>query len=171
VINRENLEKRQEMRGSIIASATSCPYPHLMNLINNLRPFDMVEHITTLFIDQKYQPSRLRAAFCLYALIIVLGSLPHAREAIGQLASGVILHSLAYSFITLLLFSGIRGNLFKKSLWALVTVALMGALDECVQGLFTYRTAAVGDWLVDCAAGLITVLLLFMIWPVSRQPT
>jgi VanZ family protein len=170
-MERRSKTKRTNAAGFIIAPATSCTYPHLTNLINTLRYFDMVERITTLLIDQKYQPSRLRAAFFFYALIIMLGSLPHAREAIGQLASGIILHALAYSFITLLLFSGIRGNLFKKSMWALVTVALMGALDECVQGLFTYRTAAIGDWLIDCAAAFITTLFLLMIWPVGRQPT
>ncbi len=131
----------------------------------------MVERIATFLLDQKYQPSRLRAAFILYLLIIVLGSLPHARETIGHLASGVILHSLAYSTITFLLFSGIPGTLFKKSFWALVLVASMGALDECIQSLFPYRTAAIGDWLVDCAAALVTVFMLFMLWPVKPRST
>lgn len=131
----------------------------------------MVERITTFMLDQKYRPVRLRTAFILYLLIIALGSLPHAREAIGQLAPGVILHSLAYSAITFLLFSGIQGSLFKKSLWAILLVAVMGALDECVQSFFPYRTAAVGDWLVDCAAALITALVLFMVWPVKSRST
>jgi len=131
----------------------------------------MVEYITTFFLDPKYQTSRLRTAFIFYLLIIGLGSIPHARAAIGQLASGVVLHSLAYSLITILLFSGIKRNLFKKSTQTLLTVALMGALDECVQSFFSYRTASIGDWLVDCSASLITTFLLFMIWPVNTRST
>jgi VanZ family protein len=131
----------------------------------------MAERITTLILDPKYQSYRLCTAFIFYLLIIALGSIPHARAAIGQLASGVILHSLAYSVITILLFSGIRGNLFKKALQTLLIVALMGALDESVQSLFPYRTASIGDWLVDCSACIITTLLLFMLWPTdTRSP-
>lgn len=131
----------------------------------------MAERITTFLLDPKYQSYRLRTAFIFYLLIIALGSIPHARAAIGQLASGVILHSLAYSMITVLLFSGIKGNLFKKSVQTFLTVALMGALDECVQSLFTYRTASIGDWLVDCSASIITTFLLWMLWPTNARPT
>ncbi|HEY8102055.1 MAG TPA: VanZ family protein [Burkholderiaceae bacterium] len=131
----------------------------------------MAELITAFFLDPRYQTSRLRAAFIFYFLIIVLGSIPHARAAIGQLASGVVLHSLAYSLITILLFSGIRGNLFKKSAQTLLTIALMGAVDECVQSFFPYRTASIGDWLIDCSASLITTFLLFMIWPINTRST
>ncbi|MGZ3236083.1 MAG: VanZ family protein [Burkholderiaceae bacterium] len=131
----------------------------------------MVERITTFFLDPRYQTSRLRGAFIFYLLITVLGSIPHARATIGQLASGVVLHSLAYSLITILLFSGIRGNLFKKSAQTILIIALMGAMDECVQSFFSYRTASIGDWLVDCSASLITTFLLFMIWPVNTRST
>lgn len=131
----------------------------------------MAERITTFLLDPKYQSYRLRTAFIFYLLIIALGSIPHARAAIGQLASGVILHALAYSMITVLLFSGIKGNLFKKSVQTFLTVALMGALDECVQSLFTYRTASIGDWLVDCSASIITTFLLWMLWPTNARPT
>jgi VanZ family protein len=131
----------------------------------------MADRITAFFLDPRYQTYRLRTAFVFYLLIITLGSIPHARAAIGQLASGVILHSLAYSMITFLLFSGIKGNLFKKSVQTLLIVALMGALDECVQSFFPYRTASMGDWLVDCSASIITTFLLFMLWPANIRST
>lgn len=151
--------------------ATLQPGRSLISLINYFRCLDMAERIMAFFLDPKYQASRLRAAFIFYLLIITIGSIPHARAAIGQVASGVILHSLAYSMITILLFSGIKGNLFKKSALALLTVALMGILDESVQSFFPYRGASIGDWLVDCSASLITTFLLFMIWPVSSRST
>jgi VanZ family protein len=131
----------------------------------------MADRITAFFLDPRYQTYRLRTAFVFYLLIIALGSIPHARAAIGQLASGIILHSLAYSMITFLLFSGIKGNLFKKSVQTLLIVALMGALDECVQSFFPYRTASMGDWLVDCSASIITTFLLFMLWPANIRST
>lgn len=131
----------------------------------------MAERITTFFVDPKYQTSRLRAAFIFYFLIIALGSVPHARAMIGQLAPGVILHSVAYALITILLFSSIKGALIKKSAQTLLTVALMGALDEGVQSFFSYRTASIGDWFVDCSASLITILVLVTIWPVNPRST
>jgi VanZ family protein len=127
---------------------------------------DMISRIARLFIDEQYRRLRLRSGFIFYFLIIVLGSIPHARAAVGNLVPGVILHALAYSFISFLLFTGTTGALFKQSAQTLLTVALRGALDEFVQSFFPYRTATMRDWLVDCTAGFITLLLMITMWPI-----
>jgi VanZ family protein len=129
----------------------------------------MAKRMSTFLLDEKYQAFRLRSAFAFYFLIIALGSVPHAREAIGQFAPGAILHSLAYSAITFLLFTGSRGSLIKRSLSTILIVALMGALDETVQSFFPYRTSDLKDWLVDCGASMITLLLLCTFWPTDSR--
>jgi VanZ family protein len=123
----------------------------------------MVERLATFCFDTKYRSLRFRSAFILYILILVLGSIPHARAAIGELASGAVLHSLAYATITFLLFTGFGGNRLGRAVRALAIVALMGALDEYVQHFFPYRTTALGDWITDCSASIFTVLVLSML--------
>lgn len=103
---------------------------------------------------------RFRTAFVLYFLILILGSLPHAREEIGTFASGPVLHSIAYAIITFLLATGADRRPLAQSMQAFLIVVVMGALDECVQSFFPYRTAAVSDWLVDCSASLIMASIL-----------
>lgn len=120
----------------------------------------MVTLVAELLVDAKYQRPRFHAAFILYFLIIVLGSIPHARAEIGNIASGFILHSVAYSVITYLLFTGSNGSRMLKSIRAFFIVVLMGAFDEYVQTFFPYRNAAISDLLVDSGASFITAVLL-----------
>ena len=46
----------------------------------------------------------------MFALILVLGSLPGAREDLGQYASGLVLHSVAYAVLGVLVFLGSSGS-------------------------------------------------------------
>lgn len=103
---------------------------------------------------------RFRTAFILYFLILILGSVPHAREEVGTFASGLVLHSTAYAIITFLLATGLDRRPPAQSIQAFLIVVVMGALDEYVQSFFPYRTAAVSDWLVDCSASLIMASIL-----------
>jgi VanZ family protein len=115
--------------------------------------------IQTLF-GPTWRSARLRAGFALYALILILGSVPHARAEVGLFASGLVLHSTAYAIITFLLATGIDRPPLSRSMRAFLIVVAMGAIDECVQSFFPYRTAAVSDWLVDCGASFIMASLL-----------
>ncbi|MET0323539.1 MAG: VanZ family protein [Duganella sp.] len=110
--------------------------------------------------------ARLRywTAIVLFLLILVLGSLPGARHEIGQVASGVILHSLAYAGLTFLLFTGGSGTLVQRAVKSVLTIAAMGALDEYVQSFFPYRHGAVSDWLVDCSAAVFATLVMCVLW-------
>jgi len=112
----------------------------------------------------RYRSHRFYGAFLLYFLILVLGSVPHARAEIGNIASGIVLHAGAYSLITTLLATGSRKNQWARLLQAFTIVLIMGAADEYVQSFFAYRHAAVFDWLVDCGASLITVFVIGY-WP------
>ncbi|MEN3296519.1 MAG: hypothetical protein V7642_5772 [Burkholderiales bacterium] len=128
--------------------------------------------LALLVFDPHYRKLEFRAAFILYLAVLVFGSIPGARADIGDYASGLVLHATTYSVIALLLFSGANGTAGAKALKAFAIVAAMGAVDECLQSFFPYRTAAVTDWLVDLCAAFITSVLLFLIWPKEsrRQP-
>lgn len=118
--------------------------------------------------------SRLRywTAIVLYLMILVLGSVPGARQDIGYVASGLLLHSLAYAGLTFLLFTGSKGSLKQRAAKAFLTIALMGALDEVIQSFFPYRHGTVTDWLVDCNAALLTAAFMWALWNRYRiQPS
>ena len=124
----------------------------------------MPAFLFALLVSPRHQSLRYRTALVLYAAILIIGSVPGARADIGHVASGLVLHSLAYGVLCLLIFSGSSGAPRWRAIKAVATIALMGALDECVQSLWPYRHATVSDWLVDCSAALVVAALLWALW-------
>jgi VanZ family protein len=118
-----------------------------------------------LIFDAKFSKLRYCIALLIYVLILVLGSIPGARAEIGQYATGVVLHSLAYAVLTFLVYSGSSGSAAVRAMKSMLTVALMGAGDELLQTFFSYRGAAVSDWLVDIGASLVMSAVLWAAWP------
>ncbi len=112
-----------------------------------------------------FQKLSYRSAIAFYVLIVVIGSLPGAREDIAQYASGVVLHSLAYAILAFLLFAGSNGNRVERAVKSALAVMAMGAFDEYVQSFFPYRTAAVTDWMLDAVAAIVTSAMLLKCWP------
>lgn len=125
----------------------------------------MTALLRLLFIDPSLTRTRIRLAAIAYLAILVLGSIPGGRAEIGEVASGVVLHSVAYGGLALLIFCGIEGTPARRALTSVMAVAAMGAVDELVQSFFPYRGAAVGDWLVDCTAAIVTAAVLYALWP------
>jgi len=121
--------------------------------------------IATIFLVPKFQRLSYRCAIALYLLILILGSIPGARADIGQYAAGVVLHSVTYSILTLLLFSGNKGSRSERAVKAVLTIMAMGALDEYVQSFFPYRSADVMDWTVDVISGIVSASMLWTLWP------
>lgn len=123
-----------------------------------------------LFLTDTHARLRYWSAIVLYLMILVLGSIPGARSDIGEVASGVVLHSCAYAGLTFLLFTGGTGGPAPRAGKAVLTIAAMGALDECVQSFFPYRHAAVSDWAVDCTAAVVTASLMWLLWRRRKAP-
>jgi VanZ family protein len=121
--------------------------------------------LSLLVLDPKLRKLRYLCALLIYAAILVMGSIPGARAEIGQYATGVVLHSLAYAGLTFLVFTGSAGSMRSRALKAVLTIALMGAGDELLQSMFPYRGASIGDWLVDCSAATVTSALLWAVLP------
>jgi hypothetical protein len=118
-----------------------------------------------LVLDPKLNKLRYRAALVLYLAIVAIGAIPGARQEIGQVASGIVLHTLAYGCVSVLLYTGSSGSGAWRAGKTVLTIALMGALDETVQGFLPYRTGALADFLIDCNAAVIASGLLWAFLP------
>jgi VanZ family protein len=130
----------------------------------------MHDRLSRILLGDAFRTLSLRAAIVFYALILVGGSLPGAREDIGHYASGLVLHALAYAILTFLLFAGLRGDETARAARSVLIIAAMGAFDEFVQSFFPYRTASVTDWLVDVGAGTLAAAALRAFWPRAGDP-
>ncbi len=128
----------------------------------------MPAFLSLLLLDPRLRSARIKTALVLYAGIIVAGSIPGARAEVGEFAPGVVLHGLAYAFLTLLWFLGSTGSGPVRAAKAVLAIALMGAGDELVQSFLPYRSGAVRDWLIDVSAAVVTSALLAVIVPQQR---
>lgn len=122
-----------------------------------------------LLLDERLRQHRLFLAIAIYLAILAVGSIPGARQEIGMLASGIILHSVAYATLTVLLFTGTQGSKSRRAALAGAIAAAMGALDETIQAALPYRVGSLGDLLVDTVAATVMACLccLFMPSPVA----
>ncbi len=124
-----------------------------------------------IFVDPRHARVRYRWAIMLYLVVVAIGAIPGARANIGHYASGLVLHSTAYAILAALLFAGSPGSERGRAFKSVLTVAMLGALDEFIQSFLPYRRASILDWMVDCTAALLTCLLLWAVWPkATRQP-
>ena len=114
--------------------------------------------LTRFISDKQVEPLMFRCGLALYLAVIILGSIPGARDEIGEVASGFVLHFAAYFCIAFLLAWGATGTAGAKAVKAFCMVAVMGALDECIQSFLPYRHAALADWMIDISAALFATL-------------
>lgn len=118
-----------------------------------------------LLLEPRFQALCFRGAMFIYVLIVVIGSIPGARHEIGAFAPGTVLHALAYSGLTVLLFIGKGADVAGRAINAVFIVAAMGAGDEFVQSFLPYRGASLLDWLVDVAASLVAATAMCIAYP------
>lgn len=128
----------------------------------------MPSFLSLLVLDDRLRPWRFWGALFLFSLIVAIGSIPGARAEIGNVASGVVLHSLAYSCVTFLLYTGSTGTRNRRAAKAIFAALAMGALDELVQSFLPYRAGTLIDWMVDASSALLTAGLL---WALLPRPT
>lgn len=121
--------------------------------------------LTRTLLNPRFQAHCTWAAYIIYLLILVLGSIPGARQEIGEYAPGGVLHSLAYAGLTILLFIGRGKTLGERAIGAVLIVTAMGAGDEFVQSFLPYRGAALFDWGVDVTASLTAAAAMLGVYP------
>lgn len=124
----------------------------------------MLNFIHQIILTPSHAILRYRTALTLFALILILGSIPGARQDIGHVASGLVLHACAYAGITFLLFTGGSGDLRARAIKAVLIVAAMGAGDELIQSFLPYRRGTVGDWMVDVTSSIVTAAIMWAMW-------
>jgi VanZ family protein len=95
-----------------------------------------------------------------FILLVALGSIPGAANALSQQYGDKLLHTLAYGFMAALYFQGYRGKRMARSIATVMTIALLGAVDESIQSFLPYRNASMADWCFDIGSALLVVSLL-----------
>jgi len=100
----------------------------------------------------------LLAALGFFLLMSAVGAIPGEANALAEIIPDKLSHFVAYAFISVLVFGGISGNPIRRAWCTMLIVALLGLLDEAIQGLMPYRNADLRDWKVDllaaaCASG------------------
>jgi VanZ family protein len=137
-------------------------------------PFQTSNHAMTpslslLVLDERLRVWRFAGAVLLFVLIVAIGSIPGARAEVANVASGIILHSVAYASVTFLLYTGCSGSRSERAVKAVLAVMAMGAIDESVQSFLPYRTGAITDWMIDSSAALVTAGLLWALLPAQAD--
>jgi VanZ family protein len=130
--------------------------------------FPVLNFLQQLLLTSSFARLRYWSAMAMFLLILIAGSIPGARADVGQLASGIVLHSCAYAVLTFLVFTGSTGGLAQRASKAVLTIAAMGAVDELVQSFLPYRHGAASDWMVDCSAALVTASLMWVLWATRK---
>lgn len=121
-----------------------------------------------LYAEHRHRRAMHAAALIIFAGIVIAGSVPGARAEVGEFASGIVLHSLAYAGLATLWFLGSTGSTRQRALKAVLAIALMGAFDEGVQHFLPYRSGTVHDWLVDVSAATVAATALAAL--LARMP-
>lgn len=124
--------------------------------------------LNLLVLDERLRRQRFYFALVLFTAILIVGSIPGARQEIGVFATGIILHSVAYATLTILMFTGVQGSRHRRAIIASVAVIAMGGLDELVQSALPYRVGSLSDWLVDTVACLVTAATMWALLPLPR---
>ena len=102
----------------------------------------------------------LIAAISLFILMLALGSYPGNAQALTEKINDKILHFLAYSLLTALIYLSLNSTKREKFFITLCIMFALSLTDEYIQSILSFRTASLLDLSVDLlAAGLMTSCL------------
>lgn len=112
-----------------------------------------------LFTPQRCQI--IAAAF--FLLMLAIGAIPGEAQALSDAFGDKLLHLCAYSFLTCLLFGGLSGSIADRAWRTIMTIGLLGGLDEAIQSFMPYRNASTVDLALDMLAASLTVMALILV--------
>ena len=102
----------------------------------------------------------LVAAITLFVLMLALGSYPGNAQALTEKINDKILHFLAYSLLTALIYLSLNSPKREKFIITICIMLALGLTDEYIQSMMSFRNASLLDLSVDLlAAGLMTSCL------------
>ena len=102
----------------------------------------------------------LASLLVLFALMVLLGSVPGQAESLSDRFGDKFLHMLAYTALSTLCYQSWRTSRSRRVALTVGCIALLGLIDESVQALLPYRQASLADWGVDLLAAALTVFVL-----------
>ncbi|HJV72917.1 MAG TPA: VanZ family protein [Noviherbaspirillum sp.] len=105
----------------------------------------------------------LSAAIIFFVLMVILGAIPGEAHALSEVVYDKLLHFLAYSVLSGLIYASIIASPVSRALLTVLAVGSLGALDEAIQTLMPYRDANWMDWKADMMASLSCVTLLIFL--------
>jgi hypothetical protein len=117
-----------------------------------------------------FTPQRCQIIACLFfGCMIMLGAIPGEATALSDAVGDKLLHLGAYSFLTCVLFVGMRGTVASRAFRTVMMIALLGGLDEAVQSFMPYRSASMNDWTFDMLAAGLTLTMLILLGNTGRR--
>lgn len=99
----------------------------------------------------------LPVAGLFFLVLITVGNLPGLAAEMSDAFGDKRLHLAAYSLLAGLVYASVNR---RPALVAMLTVAILGMVDESIQSLFPYREAELLDLLADISAAGATVISL-----------
>ena len=92
-----------------------------------------------------------------FITMIILSSIGDFEKQLIWLFNDKLLHLIAYSILSMLIYLGLGGHLLSKIALTFFVVSGLGAIDELIQNFFPNRDPSFDDWLVDCLGCIATV--------------
>jgi len=108
---------------------------------------------------------RLAAVFLFFLAMLTAGNIPGAAQAASNEFGDKILHLVAYACVAGTIFLSFSRH---QSAITLISVALLGSLDELIQSLFPYRSADLTDLLTDLAAAALAIAIVSLVKKVAN---
>jgi len=114
----------------------------------------------------------LASLLLLFALMVLLGSVPGQAESLSERFGDKLLHLLAYTALSVLCYQSWRVARSRRVMLTISLIALLGLIDEAIQAALPYRQASLSDWGFDLLAAVLTVLALSVldyVMPASKR--
>lgn len=112
-----------------------------------------------VFTPQRYQV----IAYVFFALMMLIGAIPGEAQALSDAVGDKLLHVIAYSFLTCMLFGSLRGTIVSRASRTMMMIGLLGGIDETIQSVMPYRNANFVDLAFDMLAGGLTLTVLILL--------
>ncbi|KWR90407.1 VanZ family protein [Cupriavidus sp. IDO] len=102
----------------------------------------------------------LAAAIAFFLTMLVVGSIPGKAQALNREYGDKLMHLCAYACLAGAIFLAFSRH---RAVITLASVAMLGSLDEIIQGFFPYRSSNLADLLTDLAAALAAIAVLSLV--------
>lgn len=97
----------------------------------------------------------LTAAIIFFLFMLALGSLPGNAQSVTEIINDKVLHFLAYSLLTVLIYLSLRTTKLGKFIITLSVILVLGMTDELIQSILSFRNASLLDLIVDLLAAFL----------------